>query len=385
MKILILGMDGYLGWATMLRMISKGHSVVGIDNFLKRKQLKEGKVISAFPISTIKKRIENLKEFTKNLPKFYQISATDYSDLVTVIRKSKPDAILNFAHIPSAPYSMGSIKKCIETWRNNTEGQLNLLWAMKEYAPKCHLVKLGTMGEYGTPNVPIPEGKFELKSKDGKFKDMLPFPRQAGSFYHQTKVANSHNMALACKIWNLRGTDIMQGIIYGTHTKEIAKFNSKTNFYFDEEFGTVINRMLASVIINHPLPVYGKGTMTRGILSIIDAIDCYELIIKNPANLGEHRIINQFDEAKTVISMADDVISVAKKNSFSPKVKFYKGPRVEMAKHIYKPESKWLKDHGYKRNYLFKDSVDIMLKDLIPTKERMKKYRSAIAPKTQWK
>lgn len=385
MRILILGIDGYLGWATALKFISKGHDVVGIDNFLKRKQLKEEKVISAFNIPPIKKRIEKLRKYTKNVPKFFQISATDYLGLSTVIRKSKPQAIFNFAHIPSAPYSMGSLKKCIETWNNNTEGSLNLLWAMKEYSPKSHLINLGTMGEYGTPNVPIPEGKFELKSKDGKFKDKLPFPRQAGSFYHQTKVANTHNMALACKIWNLRGTDIMQGVIYGTNTKEIMEFDSKTNFYFDESFGTVINRMLASVVIDHPLPVYGKGTMTRGILSLADAIDCYELILKNPAAAGEHRIINQFDEAKSVISMADDVISVAKNNDFSPKIKFYKDPRVEMEKHLYKPESKWLKNHGYKRNNLFKESVETMLIDLIPTKNRISKYRKLIAPKTHWK
>lgn len=385
MRILILGMDGYLGWATTLKMISKGHEIVGIDNFLKRKQLKNENVISAFDIPVMKKRIEKLKIITKNIPNFFPISATDYSGLAAVIRKSKPQAIFNFAHIPSAPYSMGTVEKCIETWNNNTEGALNLLWAMKEYAPKAHLINLGTMGEYGTPNIPIPEGKFEVKSKDGKFKDKLPFPRQAGSFYHQTKVAITHNMALACKIWNLRGTDIMQGVIYGTNTKEITKFDSKTNFYFDEAFGTVINRMLASIIINHPLPVYGKGTMTRGILSLADAIDCYELILKNPADSGEHRIINQFDEPKSVISMAEDVISVAKKNGFSPKIKFYKDPRVEMEKHIYKPESNWLKNHGYKRNNLFKESVEIMLKDLIPTKERIIKYRKIIAPKTQWR
>ena len=385
MRILILGMDGYLGWATALRMINRGHDVVGIDNFLKRKQLRKEKSISAFSIPVMKKRIEKLKKYTKNLPKFFPISATDYSDLVTVIRKSKPQAIFNFAHVPSAPYSMGSIEKCIETWNNNTQGAMNLMWAMKEFAPKSHLINLGTMGEYGTPNVPIPEGKFEVKSKDGKFKDKLPFPRQAGSFYHQTKVAITHNMALACKIWNLRGTDIMQGVIYGTNTKEISKFDSKTNFYFDESFGTVINRMLASVLINHPLPVYGKGTMTRGILSLSDAIDCYELILKNPADDGEHRIINQFDEAKSVISMAEDVISVSKKNNFSPKIKFYKDPRVEMEKHLYKPESKWLKNHGYKRNNLFKESVEIMLNDLKPTTQRISKYRKNIAPKTQWR
>ena len=177
----------------------------------------------------------------------------------------------------------------------------------------------------------------------------------------------------------------MQGIIYGTTTPEIEKFDSKTSFYFDEMFGTVINRMLVSVVINHPLPVYGRGGMTRGILSLTDAIDCYELIMKNPAKMGEHRVINQFDEPKSVYSMASEIISVAKKEGFKPKLKFYKDPRIEKEKHLYKPESKWLRSKGYRRKYMFKESVELMLQDLEPLSSMLKKYRKTIAPKTKWK
>jgi len=385
MKILILGIDGYLGWATALRMINRGHKVFGMDDFSKRNQLHKEKVISAFKTKKMNQRISDLKKYQKNIPRFFEGSITDSLKLDTVIKKTKPDVIFNFAQIPSAPYSMANPNKCLETWRNNTEGTLNLLWAMKEFAPKAHHINLGTMGEYGTPSVPIPEGNFLYKSKDGKHKDNLPFPRQAGSFYHQSKVANTHNIRFASKIWNIKTTDIMQGVIYGTKTPEIEDFNSKTFFYFDETFGTVINRMLVSVIIHHPLPVYGKGGMTRGILSLIDAVDCYELIMNNPPNFGEHRVINQFDESKSVSSMAKEIISVAKKNGYKSKIKFYKDPRIEKEKHIYKPESKWLKKHGYKRNHLFSESIQIMLNDLKPHKSILNKYRHVIAPKTKWK
>jgi len=385
MKVLILGIDGYLGWPTSLRMIAKGHQVYGMDDFSKRNQLRKKKVISAFQLKKMKDRITHLRKHKKNTPHFFEGTLCDRTKLNTIIKKTKPDVIFNFAHIPSAPYSMANAEQCIETWRNNTEGNLNLLWALKEFSPKTHMINLGTMGEYGTPNVPIPEGYFIYKTKNGKYLDKLPFPKQAGSFYHQTKVANTHNLAFACKIWNLTVTDIMQGIIYGTRTPETEKFDSKTSFYFDEMFGTVINRMLVSVVINHPLPVYGRGGMTRGILSLTDAIDCYELIMKNPAKMGEHRVINQFDEPKSVYSMASDIISVAKKKGFKPKLKFYKDPRIEKEKHLYKPESKWLRSKGYRRKYMFKESVEMMLQDLEPLSSMLKKYRKTIAPKTKWK
>ena len=385
MKVLILGIDGYLGWPTALRMINNGHQVFGIDDFSKRSQLRKNKVTSTFGESSITKRLKKLSKHQKNLPKIFRASITDREKLNTIIRKTKPDVIFNFAHIPSAPYSMANAENCLRTWRNNTEGQLNLLWAIKEFSPKSHLIKLGTMGEYGTPNVPITEGSFLYKSKDGKHKDYLPFPKQPGSFYHLTKVANTHNMAFACRIWNIRATDIMQGVIYGTRTPDIESFESKTYFYFDEMFGTVINRMLASVIIDHPLPVYGKGKMTRGILSLTDAIDCYELIMNNPANLGECRVINQFDEAKSVFEMANEIINESKNNGYYPKIKYYKDPRIEKENHLYKPESKWLRAHGYKRNHMFSESVKFMLQDLKVKKSTILKFKHAIKPKTTWK
>ena len=375
MKVVILGIDGYLGWPTALRMISKGHQVFGVDDFSKRTQLTKNKVTSTFNIPPMKKRLEKLSKFQKNIPKFFKASITEREKLNTIIRKTKPDVIFNFAHIPSAPFSMANAKNCLLTWRNNTEGQLNLLWAIKEYSPKSHLIKLGTMGEYGTPNVPISEGNFLFKSKDGKHKDSLPFPKQPGSFYHLSKVANTHNMAFACRIWNIRATDIMQGVIYGTRTPEISSFDSKTNFYFDEMFGTVINRMLSSIIINHPMPVYGKGTMTRGILSLTDAVDCYELIMKNPSNLGECRVINQFDEAKSVLTMAKEISKVSQENGFHPKIKYYKDPRIEKENHLYKPEGKWLKSHGYQRNHMFSESVKFMLDDLLTKQKTNYNYR----------
>jgi len=386
LKILILVCDGYLGWPTTLRMISRGHEVFGVDDFSKRRQLRENKVISAFESVSIKKRIEYCKTKWKKTLKFYEFSVTDKNKLPTLIKKIRPQVIFDFAQIPSAPYSYGSLDKCIETWRNNTEGTLNLLWAMRQYAPKAHLVKLGTMGEYGTPSVPIPEGKFTYSTKDGKYHDILSFPRQAGSFYHQSKVADTHNIEMACNQWNLRCTDIMQGIIYGTRSEEDNdEKHSRTVFYFDEMFGTVINRMLASVVCKHPLPVYGTGGMTRGILSLRDAIDCYELIIKNPTKLGEHLVINQFDESKRVLDIASIIASVSREFGYKPTIKHYKSPRVEKQRHFYLPVNSWLRSHGYKRHMMFEDIVSQMLIDLVKVKQRIIKYRHVIPPKTTWK
>ena len=384
MRILILGIDGYLGWPTALRMINKGYDVYGMDNFLKRKQLQKYKVSSGFKIKNIANRINDLKQYTKKLPKFFEGSVSDRTTINTIIKKIQPDTVFDFSHIPSAPYSMMNAQTCVDTWRNNTEGNLYLLWALKEFSPKTHLIKLGTLGEYGTPNVPIPEGTFDYKTKDGKYKDKLPFPRQAGSFYHQSKVANSHNLNFASKIWNIKSTDVMQGIIYGTQTPEIIEYNSKTNFYFDELFGTVINRMLASTVISKPLPVYGKGTMIRGILSLNDVVDCYELIMENSPDSGKYRVINQFDEKKSIISIAKDVMRVGKNHGYSPTIKFYKDPRIEKAKHLYEPESKWLDSHGYRRNFLFQESIKLMLDDISKIKKTIKKYEKTISPKTTW-
>ena len=385
MNVLILGMDGYLGFPTMLRMLSKGHKVTGIDNFAKRKDLKKNNLISAFNVKNIKKRIEISDKIFKNKAKFYECSTVNDDKLKTIIQKTKPDVIFNFAEIPSAPYSMKDLKSCIRTWRDNTEGTLTILWLMKKYSPKAHLIKLGTMGEYGQPNVPIAEGYFKYKTPDGKNSDTLPFPKQAGSFYHQTKVADTYNIAMTCKQWGLSCTDIMQGIIYGTKTPEIEKTGIKTMFYFDETFGTVINRFTASTIVEHPLPIYGKGNMNRAILSLPDAINCYELIMNKRANLGEHRVINQFDEFKSISEMSKIIIKEGEKMGYTPKIKNYKNPRVEREFHFYKPESKKLKKLGYKRIKMYEKVVQDMLVDLEKVKNRIVKYKHVIPPTTQWR
>ena len=378
-------MDGYLGYSTMLRMISKGHKVTGIDNFAKRKGLRKNNLTSAFNVKRMEKRIQECKEFWKNQPKFYECSTVDADKLKTIIRRSKPDVIFNFAEIPSAPYSMKNLQNCIQTWRDNTEGTLTLLWLMKEFAPKCHLIKLGTMSEYGQPNVPIAEGYFKYKTPDGKHSDILPFPKQAGSFYHQTKVADTYNIAMACKLWKLSCTDIMQGIIYGTKTPEMKETGLRSMFYFDETFGTVINRFVSSLIIDQPIPIYGKGNMTRAILSLPDAINCYELIMKKRAGPGEHRVINQFDEWKNVLEMGEIVSKIGKKLGYSPKLKHYKNPRAEREHHFYKPESNKLKKLGYKRGKLYSEIVEEMINDLQPVKNRILKYKHTIPPTTQWR
>ena len=91
---------------------------------------------------------------------------------------------------------------------------------MAEITPDAHLVKLGTMGEYGTPNIDIEEGFIEINHKGRT--DVLPFPKMPGSLYHLSKVHDSHNIHFACRIWGLRATDLNQRVVYGIETAESA-------------------------------------------------------------------------------------------------------------------------------------------------------------------
>ena len=202
-------------------------------------------------------------------------------------------------------------KHAVFTQVNNVVGTLNLLFAIRELAPDCHLVKLGTMGEYGTPNIDIEEGYIKIEH-NGR-SDVLPFPKQPGSFYHLSKVHDSHNIMFACKIWGLRATDLNQGVVYGTVTDEMAMDEALINrFDYDEVFGTVLNRFCVQAAMGHPLTVYGKGGQTRGFLDIRDTVRCVELACLNPAEPGECRVFNQFTEQFSVLELAHMVQAAGK-------------------------------------------------------------------------
>jgi UDP-sulfoquinovose synthase len=295
MKIGVLGGDGYCGWATALYLSAKGHEVTIVDNFSRRTWDHELGVETLTPIRPLAERLKVWQQHTGRTIELFTGDVTDYDFLSSTIQAIAPEAVIHFAEQRAAPYSMIDRKHAVFTQVNNVVGTLNLLFALREYQPECHLVKLGTMGEYGTPNIDIEEGYIDIEH-NGR-RDVLPFPKQPGSFYHLSKVHDSHNIMFCCRIWGLRATDLNQGVVYGTITDEVAIDENLINrFDYDEVFGTVLNRFCVQAAVGYPLTVYGKGGQTRGYLDLRDTVRCVELACLTPAKPGECRVFNQFTE-----------------------------------------------------------------------------------------
>src|SRR5437588_2630729 len=306
MRILILGGDGYLGWPQSLYLSGKGHDVTIFDNFMRRRFDLERGFHSLLPIYSAHERVAAWKEVCARQIQLCVGDTMDYEALAAVFRTVQREVVVHFAEQRSAPYSMIDRKHAVYTQTNNVIGTLNVLYAIKEFAPACHLVKLGTMGAYGTPNIDITEGFIPI-TFNGR-SDVLPFPKQPGSFYHLSKVHDSDNIMFACRIWGLRATDLNQGVVYGTLTDEVGLDEALVNrFDYDEIFGTVLNRFCVQAAVEHPLTVYGKGGQTRGLLDIRDTVRCVELAALNPPDRGEFRVFNQFTEQFSVEQLADRV------------------------------------------------------------------------------
>lgn len=383
MKILILGMDGYIGWSLALRQLKLGNEVCGVDNFSRRKSVEEMGSWSATPILPMQKRLDILKKEFGNRVSFHEGNLVDQKFTDGVIYGFKPDAIVHLAEQPSAPYSMIDQNHAVYTQNNNVIGTLNVLYSIKNHAPKAHLIKLGTMGEYGYGNdIDITEGFMEIEFR-GK-KTVIPYPRMAGSWYHWSKVHDSNNVMFACKLWNLTSTDIMQGIVYGTRTREMEEESKLTRFDFDEVFGTVINRYCSQAVIGHPLTVYGKGGQTRGFLALEDSLQCITILIDNPPDVGEYRVVNQFDEQYRVSELADRVKKIGDKKGLGVEVKRIENPRLEKEEHYYKADHEHLKKLGFKPTRHIDDEINIMLEDLMTFKERIQAKKESIVKVVRW-
>jgi len=384
MKILIPGMDGYIGWPLALRMLSLGHEVCGIDNFSRRLNVEEMGSHSVLPITSMEKRIELIKKKYNEKIKFFEGDLLDARFTDDTIKSFHPEVIVHLGEQPSAPFSMIDQEHNIYTQKNNVIGTLNLVHSIMRHVPTCHLVKLGTMGEYGyDPGLDIAEGFFEIEYH-GK-KATIPFPRLAGSWYHWTKVHDSNNIMFACKLWNLRSTDIMQGIVYGTKIDEINNNEYHTRFDFDEAFGTVINRFCAQAIIDYPLTVHGSGGQTRGFLALSDSIQCITLLIDNPPEEGKYRVVNQFDERCSVIEVAEKVKAVGDKRGLNVEIKNKDNPRMEAEKHYYNADHSTLKKLGFKRAREMDDEINIMLEHLEHHKDRIEQKKDVIVKNISWK
>lgn len=382
MKILVLGIDGYCGWATALHLSERGHDVSGVDNMARREWDKDLGVQTLTPIGSIYERLRSWYDLTTKSIPFFPVDVTDYEALTAVLDQIKPEAIIHFAEQRSAPYSMIDREHAAFTQENNVIGTLNLLFAIHEIVPDCHLIKLGTMGEYGTPNIDIEEGYITIEH-NGR-KDVLPYPKQPGSFYHLSKVHDSHNIMFACKIWSLRATDLNQGVVYGTVTDETAMAEALINrFDYDEVFGTVLNRFCAQAAAGHPLTVYGTGGQTRGFLDIRDTVRCIELACLNPAAPGECRVYNQFTEQFSVLGLAQMVQTASAKLGLSVEIDHLPDPRVEAESHYYNAKHSKLVDLGLEPHYLSDSLLDSLLNVAIRYRDRID--ASMFLPQVNWR
>jgi UDP-sulfoquinovose synthase len=382
MRVLILGGDGYLGWPTAMRFSARGHEVSIVDNFSRRRGHEAQGTDSLTPIRSLEERVSAWKEVSGKGIASYVGSIEDGEFLEQTVIDTRPEAIIHYGEQPSAPYSMQSRETAVETQYTNVIGTLNLLFAMRDHVPDAHLVKLGTMGEYGTPNIDIEEGYIEIEHKGRK--DTLPFPKLPGSLYHLSKVHDSHNIHFACRIWGLRATDLNQGVVYGIETEETALDpRLVTRFDYDGVFGTVLNRFCVQAVIGKPLTVYGKGGQTRGFLNIRDTLQCVELAVETPAAAGEFRVFNQFTEQFSVRQLAELVVESGAELDIEVQIDEHENPRVEAEEHYYNAVHDKLQALGLKPSLLGDELVRSMLSEIGENRERI--IESAIEPNATWK
>jgi len=366
-KVLVLGADGYLGWPTCMYYSSRGHDVTGVDNYFRRNASSELSIEPLFLPPQLEVRSSLWEKMSGKRINIRIGDITDYEFLLTVVKESSPDVLIHYAEQPSAPFSMINQKQASFTLRNNLLGTLNVAYAVKEVNPDCHIIKLGTMGEYGTPDIDIEEGWIDIEHKGRK--DRFLFPRQASSLYHTTKIQDTDLLWFYVRIWGLRVTDLMQGPVYGLSTDESdIDPGLLPHFSYDEIFGTVINRFVVQAVIGYPLTVYGKGGQTRGYLNLKDTMQCVYLSATQPANPGELRIFNQVTETFTVNEIAEKIKVVGNKRGLDVKLNNIENPRVEKEDHYYNPKYTGLLELGLKPHYL----NDEILGGMFDTVERYK-------------
>ena len=382
MRILILGGDGYLGWPCALHLSAAGHEIAVLDNLARRDWDRELGYESLVPIAALPDRIDAWTSVSGLRMDVFVGDLCDGDFVHASLRSFGPDTVVHFGEQRSAPYSMIDREHAVFTQVNNVVGTLNVLFAIAEIDPRIHLIKLGTMGEYGTPNIDIEEGYIEIEHRGRR--DLLPFPKLPGSMYHLSKVHDSHNIHFACRIWGLRATDLNQGVVYGVETEETARDERLiTRFDYDELFGTALNRFCLQAVIGHPLTVYGSGKQIRSFLNIRDTLQCVELAVLNPAEAGEFRVFNQFTELLSVRELAELVQSAAASQGIEVSIENYVNPRVEAEHHYYNATNSNLLDLGLQPHLLGDELVRSMLSTIERHRDRV--ITRAIEPRVRWR
>jgi UDP-sulfoquinovose synthase len=358
--VVVLGADGYLGWAMSLHLSRRGFHVIATDNLSKRQWEAEVSAAPLAPIYPMETRIARWRDISERTIEWRNVDLRDADQTEQLIADYRPDAVVHFAEQPSAPYSMIDLEHAASTQLNNVLGTLNLLFAIREHAPGCHLVKLGTMGEYGCPNIDIEEGWITIQH-NGR-SDRLPFPKLPHSFYHLSKVHDSHNIMFACRVWGLRATDLNQGVVYGVQTDETSLHEElRTSFHYDTIFGTALNRFCTQAAIGVPLTVYGRGGQTRGYLDIRDTMACITLALEKPAEPGEFRVFNQFTEQFSVAELAGLVQRVRAEYGLETSVTHVPNPRVELEEHYYNAKHQRLLELGLQPHLLSDTLLESMI------------------------
>lgn len=381
MRLLILGGDGYLGWPTAMRFAQGGHDVLAVDNFLRRKIATETDSEALVPNPRLDERAKIFHAMTGRKIEVAIGDCCNFDFMDQVVEQFHPEAIVHFAEQPSAPYSMMGFNEAKTTLSNNLMATFNVIWSVIKHAPSCHIIKLGTMGEYGTPNIDIEEGWLEVEHK-GRRETFL-YPRQAGSLYHTTKVLDTDLLWFYVRLYKLRVTDLMQGPVYGISTNE-ADTDSRLmpNFHYDDIFGTVVNRFLVQAVAGIPLTVYGRGGQTRGYLNIRDTLQCIALAAENPAPEGDLRIFNQFTETFSVLELAERVKFVAEDIGIEVAIQKVSNPRKELEDHYYNPAHRGLVELGLEPNLMTNETLECMLRTISGYKHLI--IRDRILPRVKW-
>ncbi len=381
MNIIILGGDGYLGWPTAMNLSNQGNKVLVIDDYSRRNIAKKTSCEPLINAPDLKGRTELFKNLTNNKISYEIGDCSDFDFMVSIFKKNKPDAVIHYAEQPSAPYSMRGFHEAKYTLNNNLNSTFNLLWCVLEHCPDCHIIKLGTMGEYGTPNIDIEEGWIDINHKGRK--DKFLFPRQSGSLYHTTKILDTDLIWFYVRTYGLKVTDLMQGPVYGLITNEsLDNDQLLPNFHYDSIFGTVVNRFLTQAVAGVPLTVYGKGGQTRGYLNLVDTMKCINIALKTAPIKGNLRILNQFTEQFTVNEIAFLVKQAASLLNIEVKIKNIKNPRKEMEEHYYNASNKSFLDLGLKPTKMTKERLAEMMKIIIKYKTKINLEK--IMPNLYW-
>ena len=394
MRVMILGIDGYLGWTLALKLGALGFEVSGVDNFLRRRMVREKGSMSIVPIASMEERIKAAKKHLDIDINFKKIDVLNRDKLADFLKEVKPEVIVHYAEVPSAPYSMVDADHAILVQKNNVLGTLGLLFLMRDIVPEATLIKLGTMGEYGAPLTgrPLFEGFFPADAvlvwngREWSLGGEMT-PRDPVSFYHVSKVQDTFNVYEACKYWWLRSYDVMQGVIYGVHTEELAIDDKlRTRFDVDEWFGTVVNRFVAQAILGIPLTLYGEGEQIRGFIALEDAMECMVRLISSPPEPGQYTVVNQVSGLHKLKTIAKTVAEVGAEFGFDVKIQRIENPRVESEIHPLEVIAENLPARGFRPRVSLDMEIRRMF-ELLSRKhivKRLEKVKDTIIPRTWW-